>query len=114
MAVITPTRGTATLGASRITWANIATGDTTTETLISGQSGAIGTFQVTGTFGGATVSLQGSVDGANFANITDAAGNAISLTAAGLKEFSTAAPFIRAGISGGTGMNVTVSVVVRG
>lgn len=114
MAVITPVRSSATLGASVITWANVETGDTATESLISGQSGAIGTIQVQGTFGGATISLQGSNDGINFSNITDAAGNAVTLSAAGLREFSTAAPYLRPGVSGGTGMKVTVTLVVRG
>jgi phage-related tail protein len=116
MPVITPTRSTIQAGIEVITWANMANGDTGEPVLVTGQAGAIGCLQAEGTFGGGTLALQGSniAGGAGaFRAITDIAGNGLSLTAAGLEDFSTAAAFLRPSLAGGTAGSVTVSMVVR-
>lgn len=64
---------------------------------------AIAAVQFTGTFGGATAILQGSNDGTNWITLDDTGGDAISLTAAGYAEVSTAMAYIRPSTSGGDG-----------
>lgn len=66
--------------------------------------------QVGGTFGGATVVLQGSNDGVTYATLKDLQGNNISFTSAGYAEFSSGAAFIKPSISGGTGDSINVTV----
>lgn len=99
---------------AQIAWADIATGDTIVAYEISGQAGLAGAVQFAGTFGGATVTLQGSNDGTNYVTLTDPTGSDISVTSAGLIEFSTACRYIKPGTSGGTGDAVDVTVVLRG
>jgi hypothetical protein len=110
---IVMTRDAPQANCERITFTGINPGDTADGVLISGTAGAIGAVQVHGTLGGATIALQVSNDNVNFFNLTDAGGTAITFTAAGLRDFSTAAAFIRPSITGGTGSNVTVTVVLR-
>lgn len=114
MATITPVRASVQAGIEKITWTNLSTADTATEVMVMGASGAIGAMQVTGTFGSATITLQGSNDGTNFAAITDPSGNDIAVTAAGIVDFSTAAAYIRPSSAGGTADDVTVTVILRG
>lgn len=70
--------------------------------------------QVTGTFGGATVVLQGSNDGSTWATLTDHAGNAVSFTAAGLKSVAEATAYVRPLLSGGSGSTITVNMATGG
>lgn len=73
------------------------------------------TVQMFGTFGGATVVLQGSCDGGTtWATLTDPQGNAISTSAALLEAVQEAVPLIRPSLSGGAGTSVTVILFVRG
>lgn len=67
--------------------------------------------QASGTFGGATVVLQGSNDGVTYATLKDTAGDDLSFTAAGYVEFTSAAVFVKPSISGGTGdsLNITLA-----
>lgn len=113
MATITPTRGTIAVNIESLTWTGLSTADTADGLIVMGASPAIGCMQCSGTFGGATITLQGSNDGSTYASVTDAAGNAITLSAAGLKDFSTAAAYLRPSSSGGTGDDVNVVVVLR-
>lgn len=71
---------------------------------------AVASVQVGGTFGGATVTLQGSNDGTTYATLKDLQGNNISFTAAGQAEFSSGCPFIKPNISGGTGDSINATV----
>jgi len=113
MATITPVRGSVHVGIESITWTGLSTADTATGVMVMGTAPIIGSIMVTGTFGGATITLQGSNDGTNYYAINDAAGNTIALTAAGIEDFSTAAAYIRPASSGGTGDDVTVVVTLR-
>lgn len=70
--------------------------------------------QVEGTFGGATVLLQGSNDGTNWRTLTDAANAALSFSSAGLKAVTEHTRYIRPLSSGGTGSAITVTVFMRG
>ena len=69
---------------------------------------AIASVQVSGTFGGATVVLQGSNDGTTYATLDDTSGAAISFTAAGIVDFSAGCAFVKPSISGGTGDSINV------
>lgn len=73
------------------------------------------TVQMLGTFGGATVVLEGSLDGGTtWATLTDPQGNAISTSAALLEAVSEAVPLIRPSLSGGAASTVTIILFVRG
>lgn len=121
MAVASPTftklRGvTGGIEAILITWGPMGDADTATpvQLPIMGDKSC----QVEGTFGGATMKLQGSnnsttgADG-NFETLNDPSGNAISLTSAGLKQVTEATRWIKPATSGGTSSSLTVSVLCR-
>lgn len=113
MATITPAL-TIVDGTPRITWTGVSTADTMVSWKIQGQRGLAGSVQVSGTFGSSTVTLGASNDDSTFATMKDTNGTAISLTAAGYFEFSTAAGYIKPASSGGTADNVDVVVILRG
>lgn len=113
MATITPVASSIEGTIQTITWTGVSTADTMTGILLRNACGAIGCMQVSGTFGGSTVTLQGSNDATNYYPITDAAGNDIAVTVAGLVEFSTAAAYIKPASAGGVADDVTVVVVLR-
>lgn len=115
MATVNPVRQAGTpVNVQVILWENLSTGDVVNADQPSSLSALAGCVQFTGTFGGATVTLQGSNDGTNFVTLKDGAGADISVTSAGLVDFSTAARYIKPGISGGTADDVDVTVVLRG
>lgn len=68
------------------------------------------TVQVSGTFGGGTVRLEGSVDGTNFGVLHDPQGNALDLTSAGLKLIAENPQLIRPRATAGSGMSVTIAI----
>jgi hypothetical protein len=114
MATIIPTTVEQQVRAASYRWTDYSTADTATPVKLINQEGLAGSVQVTGTFGSATITLQVSNDGTNFVTLKDSAGADISLTAAGMREFSTAALYLKPTSSGGTSDNVTVTVVLRG
>lgn len=72
------------------------------------------TVQVIGTFGGATVKLQGSNDGTNWFDLTKRGGtSAASFTAAGGASSNENPAYIRPVTSGGTGTDVDVIVAIH-
>jgi len=70
---------------------------------------------ITGTFGGATVVIEGSNDGTNYFTLNDLQASAISKTSAALEGIAEIAKFIRprisAGASGTTNVNVHIVAV---
>lgn len=69
------------------------------------------TVQIGGTFGGATVAIQGSLDGVEWATLTDPQGNGITATAARLESIMEMTTFVRplvTGASGSTAIRVTI------
>jgi len=98
---------------SRITVATweLATGDDGAPIRYAGAADR--TVQVFGTFGGATIGMQGSLDGINWAPLTDAQGNAIAMTAAGLEAITELVRFTRPVVTGGSGTSVTVMLLMR-
>ena len=70
-------------------------------------------LQVSGTFGGATVTLHGSIDGTNYAALEDADGNAVALTAAGISGSGRdMVLYLKPVTASGSSSSVTVSVLV--
>jgi hypothetical protein len=114
MATITPTINTAILGVPRLIWEEAATGDTIIPFVLTQQYGLAASVQVVGTFGGATVVLQVSNDGTNWVTARDIDGVGVTFTSTGYAEVSLSAAYIRPAISGGTGNDLDVIVVLRG
>ncbi len=72
------------------------------------------TVQISGTFDGATVVLQGSNDGAAWFSLTDPQGNAISKTADAMETVMEVPLSTRAHSTGGGGsQSVTISLFCR-
>lgn len=72
-------------------------------------------MQVTGTFGGGTLTAQVSNDGTNFFALTTLDGSAApTLTADGIIEISTGARYIRPSFAGGAAGSITVRLFGRG
>lgn len=69
--------------------------------------------QIAGTFGAATIKLQGSNDGTNYADLTDPQGNAISKTTAAIEAVMELTRYMKPVTSGGTGSAITVTVLAR-
>lgn len=119
MATITPNTDGPISTAKVVNWTGIATGDTINSYAIPEELGVSGCVQITGTFGGATVSMEVSNDGDTWFVLKDANNaaitvTAITVTANGFADFSTAAIYIRPVISGGTSDSVNVRVAFRG
>jgi hypothetical protein len=96
-----------------ITWTGATNGDTFQPIPTEFADYSDRSIQVSGTFGGATVNLQGSNDGTNFANLSDPQGVAIGFTASGIKQVLEAVLYQRPAISGGTGSSINVSMFLR-
>lgn len=71
------------------------------------------TVQITGTFGSATIVIQGSNDGTTYTTLTDPQGNAISKTSAAIETIAECPRFVRPSSSGGTGTAVDVVIFAR-
>lgn len=69
--------------------------------------------QFDGTFGGATVKLQGSNNGSAYADLTDPQGNAISKTSAALEAVMELTAYTKPVISGGTSQSLTITLIGR-
>jgi hypothetical protein len=98
----------------RVTWADLATGDTIVAFPVAAQAAVAGAVQFGGTFGSATVKLQVSNDGTTYFDMKDLGGTVVTATSAALFEFTTAAMYLRPAISGGTNDAVDVTLVLRG
>ncbi len=71
--------------------------------------------QVTGTFGvGGAVAIEGTIDGTNYATLTDPQGNALSFTATKVEAISELVRKIRPRVTAGdASTSLTVSLLVR-
>jgi len=70
--------------------------------------------QVNGTFGGATVIIQGSNDGTNYVTLNNPADAALSFAAAGLEAVLELTATLKPSISGGTGQSINIYLHMRG
>lgn len=114
MAAVSPNIVFITPGIPVVKWEAANSTDGASAYALNGRLGLSAAIQVVGTFGGATVKLQVSVDGVTYYDLSDTAGNPISATAAGIFEFSTSAVYIKPDISGGTGDDLDIFVALRG
>jgi hypothetical protein len=121
MAVVNPTftkvRGSAGgIDAVIIQW---TLGDSDTATPVQLPSPADRTVQVEGTFGGATMVLQGSNDSTtgsdgNYHTLNDPLGAAISVAAAGaIKQVMEVTRWMKPSTSGGSGSSLTMTICAR-
>lgn len=101
-------------GVPSVVWADIAPGDTGAPYLVRNRYGFVGSVQISGTFGGATVTLEQSNDGTTWFPAIDTLGAAISATANEISEMSLASIYLKPVITGGTGSAVDVIIVFRG
>jgi hypothetical protein len=114
MAAIDPVPSRVVSGCEVWAWEGVSDSDTFVRVLPAGTEPVIGSFQVTGSFGGGTVRLQGSNNNSDWVNLNDISGDQISLTGAGAAEFSTAMAYLRPIVSGGTGYSLNVYISLRG
>ena len=102
-------------GVTLHTYDNLDTLDTSPPIIFSGGTESIvGSIQAVGTFGGGTVTLQGSNDGTNWVTVKDKSGTDIGITTNGGAEFSSAYLYHRPLITGGSSDDVDVFIVLRG
>lgn len=113
MALIPPLVKRALQGAmsiASVTW-NLGDADTGIEVQLSDFTNR--SIQVAGTFASATVTIQGSNDGANWETLRDPQGVALTFAASGLKNITEQTVYVRAISSGGTGASITVTMFGR-
>lgn len=88
-------------------------------TLAAGETGDAAPFmaafpdrsvQVEGTFGGTTITFEGSNDGTNWQTLTDEQGDALSFTVAGLRQILQCTVHVRPKSTGGAGASVVISL----
>ena len=96
------------------TWSPLAAGDSADPINLGVYSDR--TVQVDGTFGGATVVLEGSLepDPINYATLTDPQGNGLSFSAAKIEAVSEVVNHIRPRVIGGDGTtSLTCTLLLR-
>lgn len=109
---ITSTDRNSVNGATLVTWE--ALGDADQGAGYAMPYAADITVQAIGTFGSATVRLQGSNDGTNWHGLTQKGGTtALTFTAAGLHSVNEMPAYIRPTTTGGTGTDVDVIVAIH-
>lgn len=116
MAAVTITGSKPVSGAgdsATFTW-TLTTADPTGDAVTGYEDYADMTVQVRGTFGGATVVLEGTLDGTNYETLADPQGTAISKTSAALEAVLEAVPKFRPRLSvTGAGATIEVTVYAR-
>jgi hypothetical protein len=90
-----------------------AMGDADTGEAIEVANFADRSIQVAGTFGSATLTVQGSNDGSNWATLNDPQGNALTVTSAKVEQILELTRYLRVTTSGGSGTDLDVTLVCR-
>jgi len=95
-------------------WETVTNGDTGAQLNVADLPDK--TVQVIGTFGtGGSINIEGSNDGTNWEILTDIAGSAITLTAAGMRTITENPLYMRPNVTAGDGStDLDVLVVSRG
>lgn len=101
-------------GVHSVSWAALANGDTGSPSYEA--TLPIKEVSVTGTFGSAgSVSIEGSNDDTNWFALSDPQGNAITITAAGMKRIQDNPKAIRPHVTAGDGTTaISVVLISRG
>jgi hypothetical protein len=97
-----------------VTWNTLTTTDTVgaTVTLPAHSDRSV---QISGTFGGTTVTIEGSNDGTNFQTLDDFQGNELSFASADLENIAQAVYYLRPLLTGGDGTtDIDVSLLLTG
>lgn len=92
-------------------WAAMANGDVGEAVPLSQYSDR--SVQVTGTLAGASVTLEGSLDGTTYAPLTDPQGNNLLITSPKIEMITELVRYVRPVISSGAGASVTVLLLLR-
>lgn len=97
------------------TWAGLAKTTDDTGDPVALPNRADRTVQVVGTFGtGGNVRIEGSIDGANYAVLTDPQGNALDITAAKIESISEVVRYIRPRVTAGdVATSLAVSILLK-
>lgn len=113
MATITPTITDADGHTVIAEWAGMTPGDVGEPVRYAGAVDR--TVQVFGTFGSASVALQGTLEAtpANWATLNDAQGDPIAITAAKVEAVTEMVRWVRPIVNGGTGSSITVLLMMR-
>lgn len=97
----------------KVTWATAATGDTIVAAKGLRSYGAGGSVQAVGTWGAATVKLEGSNNGTTFQTLKQTPGGTdISMTADDHQPVGEMADDYRPAITGGTGDSLTITLLL--
>jgi hypothetical protein len=96
-----------------VTWGTAGDSDTFTPFPMTGGF-AKRTAQVEGTFGGATITINGSVDGTNYEALTTEAGAACTFAGKGVKSVGELTQYIKPTTASGSGSSLTVSLLIHG
>ena len=113
MANIDPVVNNAFLDQQVVTWSGLDETASTTGNPFDNATGYDAScIQVEGTFGGGTLAIEGSLDGANWHTLLNAeAGAALNITAAGLYVPWEPVLYLRPRVTAGTGVSLTVTLV---
>ncbi len=93
------------------TWSAVTEADTCLPAPIENPVAAL-VAQAAGTFGGASVAVQGSTDNSAFVTLSDVANAAVALTAAGGAELRYPWPYMRPAPTGGSSQSLTLTLAV--
>lgn len=93
-------------------WANATESDTFAPVKMAEYTAR--SISIQGTFGGATVVVNGSIDGTNYSGLSNPAGSAISKTSAAVVGVFESTVYYQPVASGGTGQTLTVSMLFVG
>lgn len=113
MATVSPAISTLS-GVPRVVWTGIVTGDTINSFALTEQWGLAGSVQISGTFGGATVTLQHSNDGTTWFDAKDLNNTTVSGSTNAIFEVSLSSLYFRPAVSGGSANSLNVIIVFRG
>lgn len=112
MATIKPTRFDLGDGAWQVTWTPCTNADTCAAVRMPGYSAR--SIQAEGTFGSATVVLNGSIDQSNFRGLTKTGTTAISITTAAINLVQEAVSDYQPAFSGGDGtQSLTITMMFQ-
>ena len=113
MATIQPTIDRDTVpGAVLASWADLATGDVGAGVPVTYSADLTG--QVTGTFGGATITWQGSNDNTNWHALTRrSVGSDMAFTSAALHTANENPAWIRPAVTGGTSVAIDAALAIH-
>ena len=102
-------------GMCEIAWSGLSTGDTGQRTSLARLADR--TIEVGGTFGGATVVIQGSLrtdpQESEWLTLVDSGGIPLSFTSAGIQSVMQQTLYIRPKVVGGTGTSIDVFLLGR-